>query len=64
MLRISRNFVIDDDIEISFVRASAQGGQNVNTLSTTLQLRLWTIKIAALREDVAAPYRLASQVSV
>ncbi|MGP9810640.1 alternative ribosome rescue aminoacyl-tRNA hydrolase ArfB [Rhodopseudomonas sp. NSM] len=53
MLRISRNLAIDDDdIEISFVRASGPGGQNVNKLSTAAQLRFDTTKIA-LPEDAA-----------
>ncbi|RJF64219.1 alternative ribosome rescue aminoacyl-tRNA hydrolase ArfB [Rhodopseudomonas palustris] len=53
MLRISRNLAIDeDDIKISFVRASGPGGQNVNKLSTAAQLRFDTSKIA-LPEDAA-----------
>jgi ribosome-associated protein len=47
MLRISRNLSIDEnDLEISFVRASGPGGQNVNKLSTAAQLRFDTSRIA------------------
>jgi len=39
MLRISRDLTIDDnDIEISFVRASGPGGQNVNKFVSSLAL--------------------------
>jgi ribosome-associated protein len=47
MLRIARDLLIDEDkdIEISFVRASGPGGQNVNKLSTAAQLRFDTRRI-------------------
>ncbi len=62
MLRISRDLVIDDDnFDISFVRASGPGGQNVNKLATAAQLRFDPRRIT-LAEDVAAMLaRLAGQ---
>ncbi len=53
MLRVARDIVIDEnDINISFVRASGPGGQNVNKLSTAAQLR-FDLRHVALAPDVS-----------
>jgi len=62
MLRINRDLSIDEnDLDISFVRASGPGGQNVNKLSTAVQLRLDTRRIALPADAQARLVRLAGQ---
>ena len=53
MIRITRSISIDED-EISevFVRASGPGGQNVNKVSTAVQLRFDVAHSPSLPDDV------------
>ena len=58
MIRISDSFYIDErDIKETFMRASGPGGQNVNKVSTAVELR-YDVTISGLPEDARA--RLAS----
>ncbi len=45
-------FIPDDELEESFVRASGPGGQNVNKVSSAVQLRFDAANSPSLPEDV------------
>ena len=52
MIRVTRDITIDEkDLDIAFVRASGPGGQNVNKVSTAVELR-FNVASASLPDDV------------
>ena len=54
MIRITNRIRIDEsELDESFVRASGPGGQNVNKLSTAVQLRFDVRRSPSLPNDVA-----------
>ncbi len=53
MLRVTDSLVIEDsELEEQFVRASGPGGQNVNKVATSVQLRFDVASSPALAPDV------------
>jgi ribosome-associated protein len=53
MIEITPHIQLDEDeIQESFVRASAPGGQNVNKVATAVQLRFDVANSSSLPEDV------------
>jgi ribosome-associated protein len=58
MLRINSTIVLpDDEIQVSFVRSSGPGGQNVNKVSTAVQLRFDVKNSPSLPRHVKARLR-------
>jgi len=55
MIQITRSILLDErELDESFVRASGPGGQNVNKVSTAVELR-WNVALSpALSEPVRA----------
>ena len=55
MIRVTSSIAIDDgELDESFVRASGPGGQNVNKLSSAVQLRFDVRRSPNLPNDVRA----------
>jgi ribosome-associated protein len=55
MIEITPSLKIDEkEIELAFIRSSGPGGQNVNKVASTVQLRFDLLHSASLTEEVKA----------
>jgi len=55
MLQVTPKLMIaDNEIKLDFIRSSGPGGQNVNKVSTAVQLRFDALHSPSLPEDVRA----------
>jgi ribosome-associated protein len=53
MLQITPNLSIsEDELTVTFIRASGPGGQNINKVATAVQLRFNVLKSPLLTEEV------------
>ncbi|MCF6157242.1 MAG: aminoacyl-tRNA hydrolase [wastewater metagenome] len=53
MIYITRNIVIDErEIQLDFIRSPGPGGQNVNKVATSVQLRFDVKNSSSLPEDI------------
>jgi ribosome-associated protein len=59
MIRVTHRIALDPaELEESFIRASGPGGQNVNKVSSAVQLRFDAARSPALPEDVLRRLRV------